>query len=182
MSSDLFSFAADLADLECGGSLPPVDKWNPEYCGEIDIVIKRDGVWFHEGTPIGRAKLVRLFSTILKREGDEYFLVTPVEKMKITVEDVPFQAVQLEIANQGDRDKQLLTFRTNMGEQVTAGPDNRLIFSPAGEEVEDLIPYIHVRSGLNARLSRPVYYQLAELVAEDEDGVWSAGEFFPFAA
>ena len=174
--SDLFSLASKMADLEGGRGLPPVEKWNPEFCGDIDIVIRQDGLWFHEGTPIGRPQLVRLFSTVLKREGDEFFLVTPVEKMKITVEDAPFLAVEMDQL-EGPK----LRFRTNVGDEVTAGPDNAITFREGTAEAEGLVPYLHVRRGLEARLTRPVYYQLAELAGGEPAGVTSDGAFFPFA-
>ncbi len=178
--SDLFSLASRMSDLSAGRGLPPVDKWNPEYCGEIDMVIRRDGLWFHEGSPIGRPQLVRLFSTVLKREGDDYFLVTPVEKMKIKVEDVPFLAVALSVEKAG-RPDQNLNFRTNVGDLVTAGADNALSFRPGDAADDELVPYLHVRRGLEARLSRPVYYELAELVEGPAPVIRSAGLSFPFA-
>ncbi len=159
--------------------LPPVDKWNPDYCGEIDMVIRHDGLWFHEGTPIGRPQLVRLFSTVLKKEEDDYFLVTPVEKMKIRVEDVPFIAVDLEIENIGETDQRLI-FKTNVGDIVTASADHKLVFRKWGFGDEVLAPYLHVRAGLEARLSRPVYYQLADLANGDPAAVVSCGQSFHF--
>lgn len=160
--------------------LPPVHLWNPPNCGEIDIVIKRDGTWFHEGTPIGREALVRLFSTVLRRDPDGYFLVTPVEKLKITVEDAPFTAVRMD-----GRDDHL-KFTTNVGDVVEAGPDNPLRVEIDGETGEPA-PYVHVRRGLEARITRPVFYELAEM-AEERDGpdgpqmgVTARGAFFPIA-
>ena len=161
-----------------GRGLPPVHLWHPAHCGEIDIVIKRNGQWFHEGTPIGREALVRLFSTVLRKDPDGFHLVTPVEKMKITVEDAPFTAVQV------DRDGDVLRFVTNVGDVVEAGPDNeiRVGADPATGEPQ---PYLHVRRGLEARLRRPVFYELAEM-AEERDtpagptlGVTSNGVWFP---
>lgn len=187
--TDLFSLASKMASLEseAGRGLPPVEKWNPSYCGEIDIVIRRDGLWFHEGSPIGRPQLVRLFSTVLRREGGEYYLVTPVEKMKITVEDVPFLAVEMDLLA-----GPVLRFRTNVGDEVLAGPEHEIIFrqnvdrGTAQKPDEGLVPYLHVRRGLEARLTRPVYYQLAELAETDPaggpmPGVISHGAFFAFA-
>ncbi len=180
MMTDLFSLLSSMPETANARGLPPVDKWNPEYCGEIDIKIRRDGLWFHEGTPIGRPQMVRLFSTVLKREGDDYFLVTPVEKMKIDVEDVPFIAVDMEVAAQGTP-AQTLTFRTNVGDEVVADPDHGISFR-AGEASEDeLIPYIHIRRGLEARLTRPVYYQLAELVEGEPPVIRSDRVAFPVA-
>jgi hypothetical protein len=161
-----------------GRGLPPVHLWNPAHCGEIDIVIKRNGQWFHEGSPIGREALVRLFSTVLRKDPDGFHLVTPVEKMKITVEDAPFTAVQV------DRDGEALRFLTNVGDVVEAGPENqiRVGADPATGEPQ---PYLHVRRGLEARLRRPVFYELVEM-AEERDtplgptlGVTSNGVWFP---
>lgn len=156
--------------------LPPVHLWNPPYCGEIDIRIARDGTWWHEGSPINRAPLVRLFSTILRRDGDAYVLVTPVEKMGIVVEDVPFIAVDFTVTGAGTA--QVLTFTTNLGDQVSAGPDAPL-------RLDGPAPYVMVRAGLEARLDRKSFYRLAELgtvaahEGEDWFGVWSGGVFWP---
>jgi uncharacterized protein len=178
--TDLMRYAAA---LEGAGkkSLPPVEKWNPDFCGDIDLVIKRDGTWFHEGTPIGRAKLVRLFSTVLRREGDRHFLVTPVEKLEITVEDAPFIAVLMRREGEGER--QTLTFTTNVGDEAAAGEDHKLSFR---RDNDGMAPYIDVRAGLEARIARAVYYDLVELAETreidgvDMFGVWSGGVFFPF--
>jgi uncharacterized protein len=157
--------------------LPPVHLWNPAHCGEIDIRIRKDGVWFHEGTPIGREALVRLFSTVLRRDPDGYHLVTPVEKMKITVEDAPF------IATRVDRVGKALVFQTNVGDTVEAGPDNpiRVEIDPGTGEPR---PYVHVRRGLEALIARPVFYELAEMATLESEawGVTSNGVFFPIAA
>ena len=161
-----------------GRGLPPVHLWNPAHCGDIDIVIKRDGLWFHEGSPIGREALVRLFSTVLRKDPDGFHLVTPVEKMKITVEDAPFIAVRV------DHDGEALRFLTNVGDEVEAGPDNpiRVDADPATGEPR---PYLHVRRGLEARIRRPVFYELVELAEERQTpegprlGVWSNGAWFP---
>src|SRR3954469_10815285 len=125
-----------------GRGLPPVHLWNPAHCGEIDIVIKKDGSWRHEGAVISREALVRLFSTVLRKDPDGYCLVTPVEKMKITVEDAPFVAVRVDRARNGDG-SEALRFLTNVGDEVEAGPDNaiRVEMSPDGEPR----PYLHVR-------------------------------------
>lgn len=160
--------------------LPPVHLWNPAHCGEIDIRIRKDGVWFHEGTPIGREALVRLFSTVLRLDPDGYHLVTPVEKMKITVEDAPFIAVRV------DREGEALRFTTNVGDVVEAGPDNiiRVETDPVSGEPR---PYLHVRRGLEALIARPVFYELAEMAtprqtAEGEVfGISSNGAWFPIA-
>lgn len=156
--------------------LPPVHLWNPPHCGEIDIRIRKDGVWFHEGTPIGREALVRLFSTVLRLDPDGYHLVTPVEKMKIVVEDAPF------IATRVDREGDALIFQTNVGDTVAAGPDNaiRVEIDP---ETGEPRPYLHVRRGLEALIARPVFYELAEMATLNGDawGVSSNGAVFAIA-
>lgn len=155
--------------------LPPVEKWNPTHCGDSEMRIARDGTWFHQGSPIGRIAMVRLFSTILRREPDGSFvLVTPVEKLDIKVEDAPFIAV--EVKSEGEGDGRTLAFRLNTGDLVVAGPEHRLRFE-AGPH-----PYVEVRGGLDALVARSVYYELAEIaLAEGADppGVWSGGLFFP---
>ena len=161
-----------------GRGLPPVHLWHPAHCGEIDIVIKRNGQWFHEGSPIGREALVRLFSTVLRKDPDGFHLVTPVEKMKITVEDAPFTAVRV------DRVGEALRFVTNVGDEVEAGTDNEIRIA-ADAATGEPQPYLHVRRGLEARLRRPVFYELVEM-AEERDtpdgptlGVTSNGVWFP---
>ena len=178
--SNLLSLASKMA-VPGAETLPPVERWNPAYCGEIDMVIRRDGLWLHEGSPIGRPHLVRLFSTVLKREGDDYFLVTPVEKLAIRVEDVPFLAVAMEVEGTGEAQK--IRFRTNVGDQVTAGPDHPLRFrrEVVGTD-ETLVPYVEVRAGLEARLSRPVYYDFVDLIEGDPPAVASDGAAFPLEA
>jgi hypothetical protein len=175
---------ADLAGLSLGDiarlaeerKLPPVHLWNPSHCGDSAMRIARDGTWFHEGSPIGRPEMVRLFSTILRREEDGRFvLVTPAEKLDIAVEDAPFVAVELK--SEGEGQARNLAFRLNTGDLVVAGPDHRLRFD------EGPHPYVEVRPGLDALVARPVYYELAELaLAEgfDPPGLWSGGAFFPF--
>lgn len=171
-----------LAELQreaaSGRSLPPVENWHPAHCGDIDIRITRDGTWFHDGTPIGRKELVRLFSTILRKDGADYVLVTPAEKMRITVEDAPFLAVLMDVEGAGA--EQRLVFTTNVGDVTVAGPDDpiRVETDPATGEPA---PYVHVRRGLEAKIARAVFYQLADLaVAQGEVlGVWSGGAFFP---
>jgi len=141
-----------------GRGLPPVHLWNPAHSGEIDIVIKPDGRWVHEGATISREALVRLFSTVLRKDPDGYWLVTPAEKMRITVEDAPFVAVRV------DREGDALAFTTNVGDTVEAGPDNpiRVETAPDGEPR----PYVHVRRGLEALIARPVFYELVEMAEE----------------
>lgn len=150
------------ADTNAGAhGLPPVERWNPPFCGDIDMEIKADGTWFYMGTPIGRQPLVRLFSTVLRRDDDgRTYLVTPVEKVGIRVEDAPFVAV--EMAPSGEGGTQQLTFRTNVGDVALAGPEHRLRFEVAGEN-QQLKPYLHIRGNLEALVSRPVMYDLVEL-------------------
>ncbi|CCM76591.1 DUF1285 domain-containing protein [Rhizobium mesoamericanum] len=141
-------------------AVAPVDKWNPPFCGDIDMEIRADGTWFYMGTPIGRAPLVRLFSTVLRKDEDgKTYLVTPAEMVGIRVADAPFVAVEM---NAGERDGEpLLTFRTNVGDVVEAGPEHSLRFVIQGENSE-LKPYLHVRGRLEALVSRPVLYELVE--------------------
>ena len=169
---------ADIARLTEADRLPPVDLWNPAHCGHSDMRIARDGTWFHEGSPIGRMAMVRAFSRILRREpGGGYVLVTPVEKLDIEVEDAPFVAVEMKTEGEG-RESQI-AFRLNTGEMVTVSADHPLRF----EEREDgPHPYVHVRGGLEALISRSLFYELAErALAGDDDppGIWSGGVFFP---
>lgn len=140
-----------------GRGLPPVHLWNPAHSGEIDIVIRPDGSWVHEGARISREALVRLFSTVLRKDPDGYWLVTPVEKMRITVEDAPFVAIRV------DRDEDgLLRFLTNVGDEVVAGPDNAIRVE-VDEATGEPRPYIHVRRGLEALIARPVFYELVDM-------------------
>ncbi|MCI4665692.1 MAG: DUF1285 domain-containing protein [Neomegalonema sp.] len=159
------------------GGAAPVHLWNPDYCGELDMRIQRDGVWFYEGTPIGRQPLVKLFASILKREGDRFFLVTPVEKVGITVEDAPFIGVDLEADGEG-RARNILV-ETQLGDRVIIGPEHLLRIHRRGGE---LIPYVDMRAGLEARLDRKSLFRLAELAEPSSDGaeigVWSGGVFF----
>jgi uncharacterized protein len=169
-------------DAASGRKLPPVEKWHPAHCGDIDIRIARDGTWYHQGSPIGRKELVRLFSTILRKDPDGFHLVTPAEKMRIVVEDAPFLAVLMDVKGEGEDRK--LVFTTNVGDETVAGPDNpiRVETDPATDEPA---PYVHVRKGLEARIARAVFYQLADLAVPGEGehagsiGVWSSGRFFP---
>jgi len=166
-----------------GDGLPPVEKWNPDFCGDLDMQIKRDGTWFYMGTPIGRAPLVRLFSTVLRKDEDgKTYLVTPVEKVGIEVEDAPFVAVEMNATGAGEG--QVLTFRTNVGDLVEAGPKHPLHFEIIGE-TDQLKPYVLVRGRLEALLARPVMYELIEHGEEIEvDGetmfaLRSNGAVFP---
>ena len=171
---------AEIARLAEEKKLPPVDKWNPSHCGDSEMRIARDGTWFHQGSPIGRQVMVRLFSTILRREPDGRFvLVTPVEKLDIQVEDAPFVAVELKAEGEGEA--RSLAFRLNTGEIVIAGPDHPLRFEAAPDGPH---PYLAVRGGLDALVARPVYYELAELALAggEPPGLWSGGVFFPMEA
>lgn len=166
-----------------GAGLPPVERWEPAYCGEMDMVIRRDGSWWHEGARITREPLMRLFSTILRKDEDgRTYLVTPAEKIAITVDAAPFLAVRLDVDGQGRG--QRIAFATNFDDVVIAGPDHplRIAFDPATGEPA---PYVHVRGRLEALLTRPVFYELADHVVEGVGadgepvlGVWSEGVFF----
>lgn len=163
--------------------LPPVDRWNPPFCGDIDMEIRADGTWFYMGTPIGRAPLVRLFSTVLRKDEDEKtYLVTPVEKVGIRVVDAPFVAVEMSVTQR--EGEQVLTFRSNVGDVVEAGNDHVLRFVIHGENSE-LKPYLHVRGRLEALVSRAVMYELVALgEVLDIDGtamfsIRSGGVIFP---
>jgi hypothetical protein len=157
---------------------PPVHLWNPPFCGDIDMRIARDGTWFYNGTPIGRPAMVALFASILRKDGDAFFLVTPVEKVGITVEDAPF--VALDVERQGED----LRFTTNVGDRCIAGAENPIRVSIDGETGEPT-PYLHIRRGLEARIDRKSFYRLVEMGeiesvdGEDWFGVWSRGAFFP---
>ena len=161
---------------------PPVHLWNPPFCGDIDMRIRRDGVWFHEGTPIGRPGLVRLFSSILKREGDKYFLVTPVEKVGIIVDDAPMLAIDFTATGTGT--DQVLTFTTLTEDVVVASAANpiRILRDPVSGEPA---PYVLVRANLEALIDRKSFYRLIDLGAQSLHegerwfGLWSSGTFFP---
>ncbi|MES2818412.1 MAG: DUF1285 domain-containing protein [Pseudomonadota bacterium] len=162
----------------------PVHLWNPAFCGDIDMRIARDGTWYYLGTPIGRKPMVRLFSTIIRRDGDDYFLVTPVEKVGIQVDDAPFVAVGLQVEGEGEA--QVLRFVTNVEDEVTADAQHpiRVALDPLTQEPA---PYVLVRGNLEALIHRNQFYQLVELAVERELdgqtwlGVWSGGQFFPIA-
>jgi hypothetical protein len=165
---------------------PPVHLWNPPYCGELDIRIAADGTWFYLGTPIGRPALVRLFASVLKREGDRYFLVTPVEKVGIVVEDAPFLAVEMSAAQPTpDTPQPLLHFRTNMDERVTCDAEHPLRFEPQPQG--GLTPYLQVHANLWAKVTRALYYDLVargeerRIEGRDLFGVASGTHFFPMA-
>ncbi|HEY0413714.1 MAG TPA: DUF1285 domain-containing protein [Allosphingosinicella sp.] len=168
---------ADIARLAADEKLPPVERWNPDHCGDSGMRIARDGTWYHQGSPIGRPAMVRLFSTILRREPDgRHVLVTPVEKLDIEVEDAAFVAVELK--SEGEGRARSLAFRLNTGDLVVAGPEHPLRFA---EGADGPHPYLVVRGGLEALVARPVYYELANLaLAEGAEppGLWSGGAFF----
>jgi uncharacterized protein len=168
-----------------GKGPPPVERWNPPFCGDLDMRIAADGTWFYLKTPIGRPALVKLFASVLKREGDKYFLVTPVEKCGIQVDDAPFLAVELKI-EQTAADGQVLNFRTNVDDWISCGPMHALRFEPQAG-TGGLKPYLHVRRDLWAKVTRALFFDLVELGEEREFegramfGVTSMGTFFPMA-
>ena len=182
MMQDLpYSLISEL-DRVSTGDLPPVHLWHPDHEKDIDLVIEADGTWMYGGSPIKRPRLVRLFASVLRRDNDSYFLVTPVEKCRITVRDVPFQVILMDV--EGDGDSQQLIMTTDMGETFTADDNHPLRISQIGDE---WIPYVMVRGNMEARLNRNVYYQLSDLIVpgshpdtgESWLGVWSAGRFTP---
>ena len=168
--------AASLRATKTKG-LPPVHLWNPPFCGDLDMRIARDGTWFYLGTPIGRFELVKLFSSILRRDDDKYFLVTPVEKVGITVDDAPFVAVDFEVSGSGV--DQVLTFNTHVGDVAVAGPQHPIRVERDAETGEPS-PYILVRANLEALIDRKSFYRLVDCGSHHKDwfGVWSSGEFF----
>jgi hypothetical protein len=179
------AIAAILAQLP-KGKVPPVDLWHPDYSGELDMRIARDGSWHYLGSLIKRPAMVKLFASILRHDEDgRHYLVTPVEKYSIVVEDAPFQAVAMDVHGAG-RD-QVLTFRTNVDDEVMAGPDHALRVE-IDPDTEEPSPYLHVRGCLEALINRATFYDLIELgVDETRDdatqfGIWSAGVFFPVGA
>ncbi len=165
-----------------GQGFPPVEKWNPPNCGDIGMAIKRDGVWFYQGSPIGRQKMVKLFSRILRRDADgSYFMVTPVEKVPVDVEDAPFLAIEMERRGLGAA--QELYFRTNVEDSVLAGSDHPLRFI-IHKTTKEPAPYILIRGRLEAKITRAVFYDLVEagitqkIDGTETFGVWSNGTFF----
>ncbi|MBX3530439.1 MAG: DUF1285 domain-containing protein [Rhizobiaceae bacterium] len=183
--------ASDTAGLQAliaraaraGKGLPPVERWNPPFCGDLDMEIRADGTWFYLGTPIGRATLVQLFSTVLRKDEDgKTYLVTPVERVGIRVQDAPFVAVEMNVSGAGGA--QVLTFRTNVGDVVEAGPDHPVRFVDE-RDTGGLKPYLHVRGRLEALVARPVMYEMVEIGEEIEvEGkamfcVRSKGAVFP---
>lgn len=177
-SAESLASSARAAAKEGKKGLPPVHLWNPPFCGDIDMRIARDGTWFYMGTPIGRKELVNLFSTIIRRDGDDYFLVTPVEKVGITVDDAPFVAIDFDKTDAG------LQFLTNVGDEVVAGPDHpiRVVRDP---ETGEPSPYVLIRANLEALIDRKSFYRLVDLGEEDlvDGATWfgvrSHDVFFP---
>ena len=177
-----YSILAALENVRHKGR-PPIHLWHPKDVKDIDMEIRANGDWMYLGTPIHRQRLIHLFASVLSLdESGDYYLVTPVEKCRIRVIDVPFQAVLMDVS--GKDEHQVLVFTTNMAEEVTADAGHQLRFE-IDQVTDEPSPYIHVRDGLEARLSRSVYYQIAELLADkvidDESwmGIWSSGIFFP---
>lgn len=182
MSQNPDGLQAQLAEVEARQSRPPIEQWNPDYSGDIDIRIARNGDWYYQGEKMAREALVRLFSTILRREDDgEYYLVTPVEKWRIQVEDAPLLAHSLEVSGQGE--DQLIRLTTNTGESIQVDRQHPLKVDsyPGSDEPR---PVVRLEHGLEARLVTAAFYELARYVTEQPDGntsrvgVWSAGEFF----
>lgn len=183
LSADLAAMIARASEQTTGGKagLPPVDRWNPPFCGDIDMEIKADGTWFYMGTPIGRAPLVRLFSTVLRKDDDgKTYLVTPVEKVGIRVQDAHFLAVEMTVSD--DKGEPLLTFRTNVGDVIAAGPDHPLSFTNDNDQLK---PYLNVRGRLQALVSRAVTYDLLaqgevmEIDGREMFAIRSGGATFP---
>ncbi len=172
-----YSLMSELAKVK-DKAKPPIHLWNPDNVKDIDMVIAADGTWFHEGTPITRQRLTHLFASVMRKEQQDYYLVTPVEKCRIRVVDAPFIVVLLE--NAGEGNAQTLTLTTNVADTFDVDADHPLQVETAGSET---LIYVEVRDGLRARLNRNVYYQLIDLMVEQDDGagslgVWSHGEFF----
>jgi hypothetical protein len=172
-----------LLQAQQGKGPAPVEKWNPPYCGDIGMKIRADGVWIYGGTPIGRMPLVKLFAGVLRKDADgKHYLVTPVEKIDVAVEDAPFLAVEMEV--QGAGRTQRLVFRTNVDDIVTAGHEHpvRFVTEPGSGGLK---PYLLVRGCLEALVTRALYYDLVELAVTDAErgfGLWSDGVFFPMIA
>ena len=175
----LSRLAESLGAIAKAKGIPPVERWNPDFCGDIDMRIAADGTWFYGGTPIGRPALVRLFSTILRKDPERYVLVTPVERVGIAVEDAPFVAVQMIVEGEGDA--RTIAMRTNVDDVVTVGPDHPLRFER--DDHDGVKPYVRVRHDLWARVTRALTYDLIGL-GEERDGtfgLWVGGTFFAIA-
>lgn len=173
---DLMDALADTSDGE-----RPVERWNPDYCGEMDLVIKADGSWWHEGSRITRRGMVDLFASVLRKDEDgRTYLVTPVEKLGVQVERAHFLAIRVDAQNQGEGEAQRLFFKTNLDETVEAGPDHPIRVETDPETMEP-DPYVGVRGRLEAAITRAVFYELVDLAVEKDGtlGVWAGGVFFP---
>lgn len=182
VTSTRISGLESLLKARAGKGPPPVEKWNPPYCGDIGMQIRADGTWIYGGTPIGRMPLVKLFASVLRKDADgRHYLVTPVEKIDVAVADAPFLAVEMEVRDPGP--SQQLVMRTNVDDIVTIGPDHPLRFAlePGSGGLK---PYVHVRGRLEALVTRALYYDLVELAEDGPDGlaVRSGGALFPLRA
>ncbi len=179
LSSDVSNPLKGLSEVTKVKGLPPVHLWNPAFCGDIDMRIAADGLWYYMNSPIGRMPLVKLFSSILRYDDDgKYYLITPAEKCGIVVEDAPFVAIRMRIAGAGR--SQIIYFETNVDDEVAVGPQHALrVANEAG--TGGLKPYVTVRANLEALLVRALFYDLVALgVTEGEwFGVWSSGIFYP---
>ena len=168
-----------LIKAQSGKGAPPVERWNPPYCGDIGMRIRSDGVWLYQGNPIGRMPLVKLFASVLRKDEDgKHYLVTPAEKVDVDVEDAPFLAVEMQV--EGGAHHQRLIFRTNVDDVVEAGPDHPIRFE-IDPRSEGLKPYVLVRGRLEALVTRALYYDLVELAVPEQGrglGLWSGGAFF----
>jgi hypothetical protein len=169
-----------LLKAQSGKGPAPVERWNPPYCGDIGLRIRADGTWLYRDSPIGRAALVKLFAGVLRKDADgRHYLVTPVEKIDVSVDDAPFLAVEMEVRGSGP--EQSLIFRTNVDHIVTAGPEHPLRFAVEASS-DGLKPYLNVRGRLEALATRALAYDLAQLAVEEAGrglGLWSGGTFFP---
>lgn len=170
---------AEVARLAAEAKLPPVDRWNPTHCGDSEMRIAADGSWFHQGSPIARAEMVRLFATILRREPDgSHVLVTPVEKLSIAVDDAPFVAVEAKLSGEGDQGR--IAFRLNTDEMAVADANHPIRIEGTADAPR---PYLRIRGGMDALIARPVFYELVDQLVAGPDGrrgLWSEGAFFPF--
>tara|TARA_R110000787_G_scaffold1326_10_gene4774 strand:- start:8512 stop:9099 length:588 start_codon:yes stop_codon:yes gene_type:complete len=177
---------AILPDGKLSGKLPPVDSWNPQNCGDIDMAIRADGSWWHEGGRMNRERMVKMFSRILRKDEDgKTYLVTPYEKVVVDVEDAPFIAVRVDRAGEAGP-QQALAFLTNVGDVAVAGPDNPIRVETDADTGEPA-PYVLVRGRLEAKIARPAFYELVDMAETDPKdesvlGVWSQGVFFPIGA
>jgi uncharacterized protein len=168
-----------LSEAKAAKGPPPVHLWNPPFCGDIDMRIAQDGTWFYMNSPIGRKPLVQLFASVLRHDADgKYYLVTPVEKVGITVDDAPFTAVRMSVSGAGE--DQSISFETNVDDQVTVDAGHPLRFAEEAG-TGGLKPYVVVRAGLEALVSRALFYDLAAAgtVKDGWFGVWSSGRFYP---